>query len=141
MTDKGFDENDEVRPDAEGAEPQASAPEAQSDQAADAEELTVEDILDAEQTEEAAGAEHSDYETQLLGDLKRIQAEYANYRRRTEEQRELEIQRAKAEVAKRMLPVLDDLDRAEKHGDLAECSAFAVIAEKLRGVVENLLAE
>jgi molecular chaperone GrpE len=34
--------------------------------------------------------------------------------------------------------VLDDLDRAEKHGDLTEGSAFALIAEKVRGVVERL---
>lgn len=135
MTGKDFDENDEVRPDAEGAEAEASAPEAQeSGQGAQDDALTVDDILDAEQSDEAAEAEHSDYETQLLHDLKRLQAEYANYRRRTEEQRQVEIDRAKGAVAKDMLPVLDDLERAAKHGDLEEGSAFALVAEKMRGV-------
>ena len=70
-----------------------------------------------------------------------MQAEYANYRRRTEEQRELEIQRAKGSVATSLLPVLDDLDRAEKHGDLADGSPLAAIAEKLRAVVSRLGVE
>lgn len=146
MANQGKDSDDEFRPDAEGAEAEASAPEAQaesSDGAAAAEqgegadELTVDDILDAEQTDEAAEAEHSDYETQLLHDLKRLQAEYANYRRRTEEQRQIEIDRAKGAVARDMLPVLDDLARAAKHGDLEEGSAFALVAEKMRGVAEK----
>ena len=74
----------------------------------------------------------------LLNDLKRLQAEYANYRRRTEEQREREIERAKGEAAKGILPVLDDLDRAAKHGDLVEGSPFAQIGEKVRSVAERL---
>src|SRR5690606_38700394 len=80
----------------------------------------------------------ADLESTLLNDLKRLQAEYANYRRRTEEQRQLEIERAKGEAAKGLIPVLDDLDRAAAHGDLAEGSPFAVIAEKVRAVVERL---
>ncbi|GGO64984.1 hypothetical protein GCM10010910_21120 [Microbacterium nanhaiense] len=99
--------------------------------------LTIDDILEAEQTDEAAEQEKSDYETQLLHDLKRIQAEYANYRRRTEEQRQLDIERAKGEVAKRLLGVLDDLDRAAKHGDLEEGSAFALVADKMRAVATD----
>lgn len=158
MTGRDFDENDEVQPGAEGSEAAASGPDAQADHGTDgdpdvqeaaaasgdhdasdgeAEELTVDDILDADQTDDAAEADHSDYETQLLNDLKRLQAEYANYRRRTEEQRQVEIDRAKGSVAKSLLPVLDDLDRAEKHGDLEEGSAFALVAEKMRGVAEK----
>ena len=154
MADKDFDENDEVQPGAEGPEASASGPDAQADQSAEGapadqgaptgepaegdESLTVDDILGAAQTDEAAEAEHSDDETQLLHDLKRLQAEYANYRRRTEEQRQLEIDRAKGSVAKGLLPVLDDLDRAAKHGDLEEGSAFALVAEKLRAVAERM---
>jgi molecular chaperone GrpE len=37
-----------------------------------------------------------------------------------------------------LLPVLDDIDRAEKHGDLVEGSPLAAIAGKLRGVTERL---
>lgn len=106
------------------------------------EELTIDDILGAEQTADAAAAEEdkkfADLESALLNDLKRLQAEYANYRRRTEEQRQIEIERAKGEAAKGLLPVLDDLDRAEKHGDLEAGSPFAAIAEKVRAVAERL---
>ncbi len=156
MTAKDFDEpdnGDEVLGE-EGSEAQVSDPDPQEDTTADAgadaaadevadgaenaDELTIEDILGALQSDEAAVADAPEEEHDLLLDLKRLQAEYANYRRRTEEQREVEIERAKGSVAKALLPVLDDLDRAEKHGDLADGAAFTVIAEKLRGIVERL---
>lgn len=140
-TGPGAGGDDEVRPDAEGPEAQASGPVPPGGQdEGDPDELTVDDILGAEQRADAAAADavFADLESQLLGDLKRLQAEYANYRRRTEEQREVEIDRAKGAVAKGLLPVLDDLDRAEKHGDLEAGSAFSAIAEKLRGVAERI---
>lgn len=103
--------------------------------------LTVDDILATEQSDEAAVAEASEQDRDLLLDLKRITAEYANYRRRTEAERVTTIQRAKGEVATKLLPVLDDLDRAAQHGDLEEGSVLAVIAEKLRGVTERMGVE
>ncbi|HAQ59729.1 MAG TPA: nucleotide exchange factor GrpE [Microbacterium sp.] len=153
MTDK-----DDERPQGQGAGPdgtqgpeeQSSGPVPQGGAPQDgqtaragaegAEELTIEDILGAPQNAEAAAQEAvlADLESALLGDLKRLQAEYANYRRRTEEQREREIERAKGEAAKGLLPVLDDLDRAAKHGDLQEGTPFSAIGEKIRSVVERL---
>lgn len=146
MTDK----DDEFRPDEEGSAAESAGPDSQEEAVAASQaaepELTVEDILrqaqgpggppDAEAAEEDARL--ADLESTLLNDLKRLQAEYANYRRRTEEQREREVERAKGSVATGLLPVLDDLDRAEQHGDLSEGSAFAVIADKIRGVAERL---
>ena len=151
MTDKNFDDNAEV-PGGEGSDAQASGPEPQvnpdSAEAAAAEgsdatpvdDLTVDDILGAEQTGEAMAEDAvlADLETTLLNDLKRLQAEYANYRRRTEEQRQIEIDRAKGEAVKGLIPVLDDLDRASAHGDLEEGTPFAIVGEKLRSVVERL---
>lgn len=146
MTDKNFDEV----PEDEGSDATASGPAPQEQDSTEAtaaegsdDDFTVDDILNAEQTPEASSEDGSDdgvvnAEHALLDDLKRLTAEYANYRRRTEEQRHIEIARAKGEAAKGMLPVLDDLDRAQQHGDLVEGSAFAVIAEKVRGVVERL---
>ncbi|MET4158975.1 nucleotide exchange factor GrpE [Agromyces sp. PvR057] len=99
---------------------------------ADERELTVEDILNA------ANAEVEDPTDEHLADLKRVTAEYANYRRRTEANRELEKERAIGATVSVLLPVLDDLDRAEKHGDLEGESAFATIAAKLRASVERL---
>lgn len=115
-----------------GSEAQVSDPESH-------EELTVDDILNSEQNDEAIiaeadGSEHAD----LLLDLKRVTAEYANYRRRTEAQRQIEIDRATGRVATGLVPVLDDLARAEKHGDLVEGAPLTVIAEKVRGLAERL---
>ncbi|MEJ3405759.1 nucleotide exchange factor GrpE [Rathayibacter sp. YIM 133350] len=76
--------------------------------------------------------------SQHLNDLKRVTAEYANYRKRTDANREIERERAMGEVVKVLLPVLDDLDRADKHGDLQGEGAFPTIASKLRASVERL---
>ena len=147
MADKDFDKPDDGGEvlGTEGSEAHASDPAAQGPASdgpdTEPEELTVDDILGAAQSDEAAVADAPEEEHDLLLDLKRVQAEYANYRRRTEEQREVEAARAKGSVAKNLLPVLDDLDRAEKHGDLAEGSALAAIADKLRGVVARLGVE
>ena len=107
-------DGDEVRPD-EGSEAHVSDPASHQD------DLTVDDILGADQTDEAlVGDDAVDLPPEAAGylaDLKRLTAEYANYRRRTEEQRTIEIERAKGEAAKGLLPVLDDLGRAEQHGD------------------------
>ncbi len=140
MTNKDFEEPIDEVPGDEGSEAHASGPDSQG-AADDGDALTVVDILDTAQTDEAAVAEASPEDRDLLLDLKRVQAEYANYRRRTEEQREVEIARAKGSVAKGLLPVLDDLDRAEKHGDLVEGSPLLAIAEKLRAVVARLGVE
>jgi molecular chaperone GrpE len=145
MSDKDFDPSaggaeEEVRPE-EGSEAQAEGPTSQDGEGAAAgEEWTVDDILGTEQNIDAAAedAKLADLESVLLNDLKRLQAEYANYRRRTEEQREREIERAKGEAAKGIIPVLDDLDRAAKHGDLVEGSPCAQIGEKVRSVAERL---
>ena len=140
MTNNDFEEPIDEVPGDEGSEAHASGPDSQG-AADDGDALTVDDILDTAQTDEAAVAEASPEDRDLLLDLKRVQAEYANYRRRTEEQREVEIARAKGSVAKGLLPVLDDLDRAEKHGDLVEGSPLLAIAEKLRAVVARLGVE
>jgi molecular chaperone GrpE len=89
------------------------------------------DILSGQTTAEQLAAER-------LADLQRVTAEYANYRKRTEANRELERERAVGDAVKGLIPVLDDLERAEKHGDLAEGSAFATIAAKLRSAIERL---
>ncbi|MBS1697492.1 MAG: nucleotide exchange factor GrpE [Actinobacteria bacterium] len=151
MTDPKDFENDVPEPveGGEGSDANASGPAgapepADGSGAEGSDELTVDDILNTAQSDDALAedaaedAALADAEHTLLVDLKRLQAEYANYRRRTEDQRGLEIQRAKGEAAKGLLPVLDDLDRAAAHGDLVEGSAFAAIADKVRSVVERL---
>lgn len=70
------------------------------------------------------------------GDLQRLSAEYANYRRRVERDRQVVIASAKAQVAGELLTVLDDIERAEAHGDLS--GAFKAVADK---VVAGLTAQ
>ncbi|QEO14642.1 nucleotide exchange factor GrpE [Agromyces intestinalis] len=105
---------------------------ADGDAGDDERELTVDDILNAAQ------AEVQDPTDEHLADLKRVTAEYANYRRRTEQNRELERERAVGAAVAVLLPVLDDLDRAEKHGDLEGDTPFVTIAAKLRAATEKL---
>jgi len=70
-------------------------------------------------------------EAELLGDLQRLQAEFVNYKARVERDRDVARTNAIAEVLRAFFPALDDLARAEAHGDL-EGSPFAAVANKLR---------
>ncbi|WP_028479519.1 nucleotide exchange factor GrpE [Nocardia sp. CNY236] len=63
-------------------------------------------------------------------DLQRLTAEYANYRRRVERDRQATIDSAKAAIVTELLGVLDDLDRARSHGDL-ESGPLKSVADKL----------
>ncbi|RZQ65184.1 nucleotide exchange factor GrpE [Amycolatopsis suaedae] len=80
----------------------------------------------------------SDLEKQLeerTADLQRLQAEYTNYRRRVDRDREAVAASAKASVVGDLLPLLDDLERAEQHGDLT--GAFKAVADKLVASLER----
>lgn len=68
-------------------------------------------------------------------DLQRLQAEYANYRKRVDRDREQVVAGAKASVVGDLLPLLDDLERAEQHGDLT--GAFKAVGEKLVGSLQR----
>jgi molecular chaperone GrpE len=70
-------------------------------------------------------------EAELLADLQRLQAEFVNYKSRVERDRDVARNSAIAEVLRAVLPALDDLSRAEAHGDL-EGSPFAAVVGKLR---------
>jgi molecular chaperone GrpE len=85
-------------------------------------ELTVDDIINAAP---------KDKEAELLSDLQRLQAEFVNYKNRVERDRDVARNNAIAEVIRAFLPALDDLSRAEKHGDLVE-SPFLAVVTKLR---------
>ena len=70
-------------------------------------------------------------EAELLADLQRLQAEFVNYKARVERDRDVARNNAVAEVLRAFFPAMDDLSRAEAHGDL-EGSPFAAVASKLR---------
>ena len=69
----------------------------------------------------------------LTDDLKRLQAEYVNYKRRVDRDRELVRQNAVLSVLSALLPVLDDLDRAREHGELE--GGFKAVADSLERIV------
>jgi len=69
-------------------------------------------------------------------DLQRVTAEYANYRKRVDRDREQVIAAAKGTVVTELLTVLDDLDRARAHGDLV--GSFGTVADKLIASLRKL---
>jgi len=73
---------------------------------------------------------------ELTGDLQRVQAEYANYRRRVERDRQAVGEAALASVIIGLLPVLDDLDRARSHGEVT--GGFALVADGLENTLVKL---
>jgi molecular chaperone GrpE len=68
------------------------------------------------------------------GDLQRLQAEYANYRKRVERDREVNALAAKGQIVNELLGVLDDVERAAAHGDLT--GAFKSVSDKLAAVLQ-----
>ncbi len=74
---------------------------------------------------------------ELLGDLQRVQADFANYRKRALRDQQAAADRAKAAVVSQLLGVLDDLDRARKHGDL-ESGPLKSVADKLDSALSGL---
>jgi molecular chaperone GrpE len=69
-------------------------------------------------------------------DLQRLQAEYANYRKRVERDRLAVREQALANMLQGLLPVLDDIGRAREHGELT--GGFKSVAESLEGIVIKL---
>ena len=72
----------------------------------------------------------------LTSDLQRLQAEYANYRKRVDRDRQLTSELAFAAVLSELLPVLDDLERAGEHGELT--GGFKAVADRINTIVEKL---
>ncbi|MHB8185457.1 MAG: nucleotide exchange factor GrpE [Dermatophilaceae bacterium] len=76
----------------------------------------------------------------LTRDLQRLQAEYVNYKKRVDRDRELHHHVAVSSVIEALLPVLDDVHLARQHGDL-EGGPFAAIADKLESTVTKFGVE
>ena len=78
-----------------------------------------------------------DRELAIFQDLQRLQADFVNYRARVERDRGVERQLAVVETIRAFLPALDDLTRAEAHGDVQEGTPMAAIAQKLKAAGEK----
>jgi molecular chaperone GrpE len=96
---------------------------------------------ETEEVSEEAGEEGDkdaiDRELEIFQDLQRLQADFVNYRARVERDRGVERQLAVAEAIRAFLPAMDDLTRAEAHGDLQDGTPMAAIAHKLRAAGEK----
>jgi len=105
------------------------------------------DPLDAESAEfQESLAKNTDTESdadaltrdldERTADLQRLQAEYANYRKRVDRDREASRDLAVAAVLSELLPVLDDIGRARTHGELE--GGFKLVGESLEATVARL---
>ena len=97
----------------EGGEPQADRPEAGRPEVAD---RPVEQQLE-----------------ERTADLQRLQAEYLNYKKRVERDRDLVRENATYQALAPIIDVLDNIDRAREHGPLDD--GFRGVAEQLERVV------
>ena len=98
--------------------------------------VTEASALQENSSENSEGASPVDPVAALTNDLQRLQAEYQNYRKRVERDRALTNELAVAAILIELLPVLDDLDRAREHGELA--GGFKSVAEQIERTVEKL---
>lgn len=89
--------------------------------------------------EAAQGSELAEVRQQLLertNDLKRLQAEYANYRKRVDRDRAAVREQSLAQVISELLPILDDIGRAREHDELS--GGFKSVGESLEALVSKL---
>ncbi|WP_068400637.1 nucleotide exchange factor GrpE [Kribbia dieselivorans] len=114
------------------AESSHDAPDVTTEPANDAPDVTTEPVNDAPATDD-----HPDsiLAIERLADLQRLQAEYVNYKRRVDRDRDVAKDQAIHGVFEALLPVLDDLHLAREHGDLPEGGPLAAIADKLESVL------
>ena len=74
---------------------------------------------------------------ELTADLQRVQADFANYRKRAMRDQQAAADRARAAVVGELLHAVDDIERARKHGDL-ESGPLKAVADKLMNVLNGL---
>jgi len=112
----------------EAPEPQETSAPAPAESAAEPEELPAEPDERLAELEVQLG--------ERTADLQRLQAEYVNYKRRVDRDRQAVRDNATVGVLMALLPVLDDIDRAREHGELA--GGFKAVAESLGSIVTVL---
>ena len=91
-------------------------------------EEVVEDVVEPGQ--------EADPVATLTSDLQRLQAEYANYKKRVERDRAVAHESAIGAVLTELLALLDDVDRAEQHGELS--GGFKAVADQLNSIVSRI---
>ena len=85
------------------------------------------------------GKQAAGIETQLAertADLQRLQAEYANYRKRVDRDRAAVREQAVIGTLAGLIPVLDAIDKAREHGELS--GGFERVADSLQSALSKL---
>ncbi|GAB2457179.1 molecular chaperone GrpE [Conyzicola lurida] len=144
-TGSGRDRDDNQEPEATTA---SGTPESSEETTTDApaEEVVVEadEVVDVPVETESLSEEDAalldlaavDLVSEMRSDMLRAQAELVNFRTRVERDRVANRESVIAEVIRSLLPAIDDLTRAEKHGDL-EGSPLELVAAKIRSAFER----
>jgi molecular chaperone GrpE len=131
-------EDDLKDAEAKAAEAEAEAAEAEAVEAAEVDdeiiEGIVEDVITAERQDAVAQAEARLAER--TADLQRLQAEYANYRKRVDRDRAAVREQAVATTLAGLLPVLDAIGQARDHGELS--GGFKSVADSLQAALARL---
>jgi molecular chaperone GrpE len=115
----------------------ASEPESATSQPAAPAEEEEQVVTGTVVTEPVAG--EAELQAQLeerTSDLQRLQAEYANYRKRVERDRVSVKEQAVASTLTGLLPALDAIDRAREHGELS--GGFKSVADSLQTALSRL---
>ncbi|RAY14892.1 nucleotide exchange factor GrpE [Actinomadura craniellae] len=86
--------------------------------------------------DDGAAADLKERLDERTADLQRLQAEYANYRKRVERDRVAVREQAVGSVLGELLPILDDIGRARDHDELT--GAFKSVGESLESAVGKL---
>lgn len=118
----------------QGADVQQGADVPQADAATTSEQVAA----DGEVVDHSDSAKVADLERQVTertNDMKRIQAEYVNYKRRVDRDKHLQRVAGIEAVLVDLLPVLDDLRTARQHEELS--GGFKLLAEELEKVTRK----
>jgi molecular chaperone GrpE len=105
-------------------DPETGDVRADASDSAGAEDLSTEDLEILDDAERDLVEEYRDRAA-------RAEAELQNFRTRVERDRQANREAVIAEVVRSLLPALDDLDRADAHGDLAD-TPLELVSQKLR---------
>jgi len=100
--------------------------------------VTTESSASAEEleVEEVAPDQIIDPVLTLTNDLQRLQAEYANYRKRIERDRLVAHEMAIGAVLTELLALLDAVDLAEQHGEVT--GGFKAVADQLNSITSRI---
>ena len=99
------------------------------------EEIGLDDPI-TETVEEVAPDQVIDPVLTLTNDLQRLQAEYANYRKRIERDRLVAHEMAIGAVLTELLALLDAVDLAEQHGEVT--GGFKAVSDQLNAITSRI---